>query len=451
MRMAAISDPGIVRSKNEDAYWCDPDRGIFVVADGLGGLKAGDIAAGTAVRAVADYLVQCVDDQLKDDQLIDSMYEAFRRASQEVYELSSKNEEYRGMACSMSAGIIFLDSCLVGYAGDTRVYLSMGESVHQMTVDDTPVGAMVKRGFLLPEKARIHNLKNFLVKSIGNQPTVEANIIKFPIKANERLLICTDGLWGMLDDRQIAEILARQPDPDEACRNLIEAANLMGGNDNVTAVVINMGPWGEAAIEYSTAEMGQQGQMEDVEQTLELEGTPEFEEANEIDKSSDSDESGYLQESPYRDMSLEAEESLYEEVIADQEKSLEGSESLYEEATADQDDSLYSDTSQDLLEAAYKEISPDQLESPYPDVTADEIESPYPDVSPDPDPSPYPDVDPDEDDSPYQDLTPDEDEPSGPDVSSYLSDIPGLEPKLPDDHDSYYTDLPEDPDEPKKE
>src|SRR5262249_18493849 len=176
MRMAALTDPGIVRAKNEDAFWYDPDRGIFVVADGLGGLKGGDVAAGTAVRVVADYLVHCVDDQLKDDQLIDSMYEAFHLASQEVYELSSKNEEYRGMACSMSAGIIFLDSCLVGYAGDTRVYLSIGDSVHQMTVDDTPVGAMVKRGFLLPEKARIHNLKNFLVKSIGNQPTVEANI-----------------------------------------------------------------------------------------------------------------------------------------------------------------------------------------------------------------------------------------------------------------------------------
>src|SRR5438046_8865914 len=113
------------------------------------------------------------------------------------------------MDCSMVDAILLPDSCLVAHAGDTRAYLLLETGLYQMTVDDTPVGPMVKRGYLLPEKARIHNLKNLLTKSIGTQAEVNANIIKFPVKHSERLLFCSDGLWGQVKDDLIAQVISR--------------------------------------------------------------------------------------------------------------------------------------------------------------------------------------------------------------------------------------------------
>ena len=169
MRIAGLSDIGLVRAKNEDAYWFDPNRAIFILADGLGGHKAGEVAAALAVRIAAERLSLAVDRQMKDFQLIDAMQEAFGTASEEIYSHGKSSEKLSGMGCSLIAGILQDQNCYVAHAGDSRAYLYFDNTLSQMTVDDTPVAALIKRGYLLPEKARSHNLKNFLVKSIGTK------------------------------------------------------------------------------------------------------------------------------------------------------------------------------------------------------------------------------------------------------------------------------------------
>ncbi len=160
------------------------------------------MASAQGTRVVLDHLTAAVDLSLADISLADEVHQAFYLASQEIHQRASERDDWKGMACSMIAAVFNQDNCLIGHAGDTRAFLLVDGLLHQMTVDDTPVGALVKRGYLLPEKARAHHLKNFLVKSIGSSPSVEANIIHFPVKAVRALLFCSDGLWSMVDERE---------------------------------------------------------------------------------------------------------------------------------------------------------------------------------------------------------------------------------------------------------
>jgi protein phosphatase len=242
LSIAALSDIGLVRPKNEDAYWFDSDRAIFILADGLGGHKAGEIAASLAVKIVADRLSLAVDSGFTDFELIDSLQDAFAIASEEIHSQSKESEKLSGMACSLIAGIVKQDECYLAHAGDSRAYLYFDKTLSQMTVDDTPVAALIKRGYLLPEKARSHNLKNFLVKSVGNKPNIDANISRFPVKPKEKLLICSDGLWGHLDNQTICDVLKNETTAGEVCQTLVQEARQKGGQDNITVIIVEIEP-----------------------------------------------------------------------------------------------------------------------------------------------------------------------------------------------------------------
>ena len=249
MRAAALTDIGLVRTRNEDAFWCDLDRGIFIIVDGLGGHKAGNVAAAIAVEVASAELTIAVDMGLTGVKLAEAMHEAFQVTSQEIFERSQQSKDLNGMACSMIAAVLEAGSCVVAHAGDTRAYLLIDNSLSQVTVDDTPVAALVKRGYLLPEKARSHTMKNFLVKSVGNKPTVEANVSKFPVRSKERLLLCSDGLWGMVEHETMVQILREQSDPEKACRELVNAAREKGGRDNITVIVVEVAGGSESVAE----------------------------------------------------------------------------------------------------------------------------------------------------------------------------------------------------------
>jgi PPM family protein phosphatase len=240
MRSAALTDIGLVRARNEDAFWCDAERGIFMIADGIGVSQGGEVAAGLAVEVVSTELTLAVDRGLPESQLADAMYDAFKEAAADIFSRAQQSEETKDMACSAIAAILLRDQCLIAHAGDVRAYLFTDEALHQITTDDTPVAVMVKRGYMLPEKAKSHHLKNVLVKSIGSTESVDANLLRFPVKPKERLLFCSDGLWGTVPNSRIREIFSKKLDPEETCRELIYAARDGGGQDNITVVVVEM-------------------------------------------------------------------------------------------------------------------------------------------------------------------------------------------------------------------
>jgi protein phosphatase len=238
MQAAAISDKGLVRSNNEDAFWCDPARGIFIVADGIGGYKSGELAASMSIEIISYNLTEAINQGLTDDALITAMTDTLNLASRAIFMRAQEQEENQGMACSLVVGILQDENCLIAHAGDTRAYLYYSGTLNQMTVDDTPVGIMVKRGYLLPEKARTHSMKNVLLKSIGSKETVETNITRFPVKSQDQLLLCSDGLWSLVEAKVISEILGMNSEPQTACQALIDAAKKAGGNDNITALIV---------------------------------------------------------------------------------------------------------------------------------------------------------------------------------------------------------------------
>ena len=254
MRIAGLSDIGLVRAKNEDAYWFDQDRAIFILADGLGGHRAGEVAATLAVRVAADRLSVAIDHNLKEFDLINAMQDAFSVASESIYIHAKTSEKFSGMACSLIAGILQGEHCYLAHAGDSRGYLYFENTLSQMTVDDTPVAALIKRGYLLPEKARSHNMKNFLVKSIGTRRKVDANITRFPVKHGERLILCSDGLWGALDHQMMCDVLRNESKPEPACRKLVDSARNLGGTDNITVIVADV-EVSQSAVGPNTVEM----------------------------------------------------------------------------------------------------------------------------------------------------------------------------------------------------
>src|SRR5262245_40071877 len=228
MRSAALSDLGLARTRNEDAYWCDGDRGIFIVADGTGVTQSGESAAATAVEIISTELTLAVDRGLSDLPLADALHDAFREASTEVYRRAQEPPETRDLTCSAVACVVTKSECMIAHAGDARAYLLADDGFHQITLDDTPVAVMVKVGYLLPEDARTHHGKNVLVKSIASKAEVEANLLPFAVTPKERPLFCSDGSWSHLVDAQIHEILQRNLDPDTTCCELVQSARAAG-------------------------------------------------------------------------------------------------------------------------------------------------------------------------------------------------------------------------------
>lgn len=252
MHTAALSDIGLVRTRNEDSFRCDEERGVFIIADGLGGAQAGEVASSLASERVAARLAEAVDKDPSESELVDEIHQAFRLASEEIHARAEESVGLRGMACSLLAVVVRKDYCLIAHAGDARAYLFYDDDLHQITVDDTPVAAMIKRGYLLPEKARSHAMKNFLLKSVGNKPDVEANLTRLSVKPGDTLLLCSDGLWGMVDLEDMKSIIVDYPDPETACHKLVDAARGNGGKDNITVILARISP---VAPEDRTEEM----------------------------------------------------------------------------------------------------------------------------------------------------------------------------------------------------
>jgi PPM family protein phosphatase len=255
MRVAGLSDIGSMRDKNEDAFWYDAPRGIFVLAAGVGSDESGQVAAGMAIEIASAQIVHAVGSGWKEERLSDALQDTFFEASRVIHETATKDAALQGMACSLIVAVVSDGFCYLGHVGNTRAYLFFDKSLCQMTIDDTPVAGLVKRGYLLPEKSRTHIWANILLKTVGGQPRVDANLLRFPVKKQERLLFCSDGLWSMLEQSAMEQLFSSQPDPQTVCLELVQTARSKGGKDNITAVVAEVEDQADLPISEPSAEL----------------------------------------------------------------------------------------------------------------------------------------------------------------------------------------------------
>ncbi len=234
-RAFGLTDTGRVRPRNEDCFLILPEKELYIVADGMGGHNAGDMASSLAVQALADFFAAETD---KVDSVKSRLIQGFFSAHAQVIEAAQKNENWAGMGCTLVVAMIrdsFLHLC---HVGDSRGYLVNKDSLQCLTLDHSLVMAMVEAGEMSVEIARHSPLKNRLLQAIGSSASIRPEYTCKPLSPGDRVLLCTDGLWDMLRDEDIQDILTGNGSPEILCRTLVHKALEKGGLDNVTAVVI---------------------------------------------------------------------------------------------------------------------------------------------------------------------------------------------------------------------
>lgn len=235
---AGRTDVGVIRSGNEDSYLMVPDRGIFIVADGMGGHAAGEVASEMAVKFVAQELDSLRG--LSDQQVADRMQTAIRAANGAIYQRTLTEHDKRGMGTTVTALTLFENRFLIGQVGDSRAYLLRDSKLTQVTKDHSYVQEQVDAGYLTPEQARTHPYSNVITRCVGANGDVAPDLYSGAVKPRDLFLLASDGLTGMLEDYQLAELLSPERMPEEEVDALITEANRHGGLDNITAIIVRI-------------------------------------------------------------------------------------------------------------------------------------------------------------------------------------------------------------------
>jgi serine/threonine protein phosphatase PrpC len=226
--VGVATDIGRVRERNEDSYLVDPP--IYAVADGMGGARGGAVASSLALDKVEELFHSGKG----------SLGELIRSANRAVFERSVSDSKVSGMGTTLTAATVDERGAHLGHVGDSRAYLLRAGSLRQLTDDHTLVNRMVKAGEITTQEAGVHPHRNVLTRSVGTEPEVDVDEKDIPLIDGDRLLLCSDGLTGMVTEPQIQAILETTPDPQEAAGRLIKAANRAGGIDNITVVVLDI-------------------------------------------------------------------------------------------------------------------------------------------------------------------------------------------------------------------
>jgi protein phosphatase len=242
--VGALSDVGRVRELNEDNWRWEPlseDLALYAVADGMGGHDRGEVASRIAIDTLFQSAQRRVGQLNGRDApaMRDLLREAMQEANRAVVAEGERNDS--NMGTTLCAALVYDERRgVVGNVGDSRVYLMRGEALSQVSQDHSLVAYLVQLGELTAAEARNHPSGNILVRSIGSQAEVEVDIFQLDIVGGDRLLLCSDGLWGEASDEEISGVLRNQPSPQDACRALVEIANSHGGRDNTTLIVVNL-------------------------------------------------------------------------------------------------------------------------------------------------------------------------------------------------------------------
>jgi serine/threonine protein phosphatase PrpC len=266
IEFGACSDIGKVRPNNQDRYLIarlrkavevlaanlPPEQSLppvsregylLLVADGMGGCAGGERASALVVREAITHVLETAKwffrlDDPDEEVRLRLLRDGLERVDGMLIEDGRNDPALAGMGTTLTALSLLGAEAFIVHVGDSRAYLFRDGKLEQLTQDHNVAQELVRQGLIRPEEARTHRLRHVLTNVLGGKPGVEGEVVKLRLADGDRLLLCTDGLHGSVPDDQIGEILGRIPSPEEACRDLVEAALSRGGRDNVTAVVV---------------------------------------------------------------------------------------------------------------------------------------------------------------------------------------------------------------------
>ena len=224
---------GMKRSHNEDAFYRNDEVGLYIVADGMGGHKAGEIASNMAVESIKNYVLN--QKKAAEQSLVDAIY----IANNLIFKSAAANAHYSGMGTTIVSMAFNSTGAMLCHVGDSRAYILTRGKLERLTEDHTYVNEQFKTGLITEEQMETHSMRNVLTRSLGFSEQIKIASQKLNIHAGDRYLLCSDGLSHMVADNVIAE-LGSIPDAVHAVSTLIEVANTNGGDDNITVIIIDV-------------------------------------------------------------------------------------------------------------------------------------------------------------------------------------------------------------------
>ena len=252
VEVAGKSDVGCVRANNEDNFGFDSRYGIFVVCDGMGGQAAGEVASKMGVDILLDYFRR---ESLQETNHLSiragsssgsrSLTSAIQLANQTIFQAGQEQNGRGGMGSTIVAALVRGNSLAIAHVGDSRIYMIRQGTIQQLTEDHSLVMEQVRRGYITVEQAQKSEMQNIILRALGSEEEVEADVEEIPALPGDLLLMTSDGLTRHVKDEEILEIVMRAGDLERACGDLVDTAKQRGGDDNITCLLVRIvdRPW----------------------------------------------------------------------------------------------------------------------------------------------------------------------------------------------------------------
>jgi serine/threonine protein phosphatase PrpC len=242
------TDVGRRRKVNEDSFLVSPETSLYAVCDGMGGHNAGEVASRMAIETISAFITRsAVEKEITWPWGLDAnlsfdanrLKTAIRLANARVFQAADNREELTGMGTTVVTALVSGETMTVGSAGDSRCYLVRNGELKQLTRDDSWVSAALGEGILNSDDVERHPLRNVITKAVGARDAIDLDVLEHDLEPGDVVMLCSDGLHGMVNDQEIAKILTSSPGSlEETSARLVDAANEAGGRDNVTVVLL---------------------------------------------------------------------------------------------------------------------------------------------------------------------------------------------------------------------
>lgn len=233
MQAEAMTNVGLVRKENEDNYLVSIDRGLFVVADGMGGHAGGQLASSLAVSAIAEEIKL-----INSENIGTQLSKALLKANEIILYEGKQSQQYAGMGTTVTAALISGYDLYVAHIGDSRAYLFRADKLEQLTQDHSLVNELFQKGSITLAEKQNHPQRNILTRAVGAQENLRIDEVVYELVPGDLLLLCTDGLHGHLDEQDIEKVLSENISLQDKLRLMLEMALDRGGTDNITALLV---------------------------------------------------------------------------------------------------------------------------------------------------------------------------------------------------------------------
>ena len=244
MRFGVKSDRGRVREINEDSFsvvtGTSQEFHAFIIADGMGGHNAGEIASRLAVDSIAEHMTKSQEQLSHPDAISKTIEQMMQQANRTVYAESKESQDNFGMGTTLIVAALYENKIYIGHIGDSRAYLVRGENIERITTDHSYIEELIKNGSLKREEAEKQPKRNLITRALGCSDEILIDSYICDIKENDVFMLCTDGLTNMVEEARIRDLLTSIDDPQLACDELVKAANDNGGEDNISVIVVKI-------------------------------------------------------------------------------------------------------------------------------------------------------------------------------------------------------------------